>query len=65
MTATIEWDAALDAMVACPGASYAAAGNDQLRVVVTHVPPGERTAVHTHAMGRRALRVKLEPVCAP
>lgn len=25
--------------------------NDQLRVVVTHVPPGERTAVHTHHWG--------------
>ena len=51
MTASTEWDAALDAMVAAPEHHTLLLENDQLRVVVTHVPPGERTAVHTHHWG--------------
>ena len=51
MTASIEWDAALDALVAAPEHHTLLLEDDRVRVVVTHVPPGERTAVHTHQWG--------------
>jgi hypothetical protein len=51
MTASIEWNEALDALVAAPEHHTLLLENDQLRVVVTHVPPGERTPVHTHRWG--------------
>ena len=42
------WPPALDALVASPEHHELLLENDRVRVVRTHVPPGERTAVHTH-----------------
>src|SRR5215468_10439112 len=39
---------ALDALVAAPEHHELLLEDDRVRVVRTHVPPGERTAVHTH-----------------
>src|SRR5262249_27680635 len=43
-----QWPPELDALIASPEHHELLFENDQLRVVRTHVPPGERTAVHTH-----------------
>jgi len=42
------WPEALDALVAAPEHHELMLEDDRVRVVRTRVPPGERTAVHTH-----------------
>ena len=42
------WPDELDALVAAPDYHTLAYENDRVRVVITHVPPGHRTPVHTH-----------------
>ncbi|MBI1258177.1 MAG: hypothetical protein GC204_11960 [Chloroflexi bacterium] len=42
------WPEALDALVASANHHELLLEDDRVRVVRTHVPPGERTAVHTH-----------------
>ena len=42
------WPDALDALVAAPNHHRLLFENDRVRVVETHIPAGERTAVHTH-----------------
>jgi hypothetical protein len=44
----IEWDDKLDALVAAPEHHRLLWENEQVRVIETHIPAGERTAVHTH-----------------
>ncbi len=42
------WPEALDAMTAAPEYHSVILENDQVRVLDIHVPPGQRTPVHTH-----------------
>jgi len=42
------WPEALDALIAAPEHHELLLEDDRVRVVRTRVPPGERTAVHTH-----------------
>jgi hypothetical protein len=42
------WPDELDALVAAPQYHTLTFENDRVRVVITHVPPGHRTPVHTH-----------------
>ena len=42
------WPAELDALVAAPEHHTLVFENDHVRVIDTRIPPGERTAVHTH-----------------
>jgi hypothetical protein len=42
------WPPELDAMIAAPQHHELILENDQVRVLKTHIPPGEKTAVHTH-----------------
>ena len=42
------WPEALDALVAAPEHHELLLEDERVRVVRTRVPPGERTAVHTH-----------------
>ena len=44
------WPPALDAMVASPEHHSLLFENERLRVLDIHIPPGERTAVHTHRL---------------
>ena len=48
MLSTWPWSDALDALVAAPDHHSLLFENDQLRVLDTHIPPGERTPIHTH-----------------
>lgn len=43
-----QWDDALDALVAAPEHHTLLWENERVRVIETHIPAGERTAVHTH-----------------
>lgn len=43
-----EWPPALDALVAAPEHHTLLLENAQVRVLDTRIPPGARTAVHTH-----------------
>ena len=43
------WPAALDAMASAPEQHSVILENERVRVLDIHVPPGERTPVHTHA----------------
>lgn len=43
------WAAELDALVAAPGHHRLLLETDRVRVIETRIPPGERTALHTHA----------------
>lgn len=42
------WAPELDALIAAPDHHRLLLENDQVRVLETLIPPGERTAVHTH-----------------
>ncbi|MBS1701047.1 MAG: hypothetical protein JST12_05265 [Armatimonadetes bacterium] len=42
------WPESLDALIAAPEHHRLLLENDRVRVVETFIPPGERTAVHTH-----------------
>ena len=42
------WDDALDALIASPDQHKLLFENDKVRVLDTHIAPGERTPVHTH-----------------
>jgi hypothetical protein len=42
------WPAELDALAAAPEHHALLLENEQVRVIETRLPPGERTAVHTH-----------------
>jgi hypothetical protein len=42
------WPPELDAMIAAPEHHELLFENDRVRVLRTHIPPGEKTAVHTH-----------------
>lgn len=42
------WDDALDALVAAPEHHRLVFENDRVRVLDTHIAPGETTPVHTH-----------------
>lgn len=43
-----QWPAGLDALVAAPGQHTLLFENERVRVLDTHIAPGERTPVHTH-----------------
>jgi hypothetical protein len=43
-----QWDETLDALVAAPEHHTLLWENERVRVIETHIPAGERTAVHTH-----------------
>jgi len=43
-----QWDDALDALAAAPEHHTLLWENERVRVIETHIPAGERTAVHTH-----------------
>ena len=45
---TQDWPDSLDALVAAPEHHRLLMENDHVRVLETLIPPGERTAVHTH-----------------
>ena len=47
--ASSTWPADLDALIAAPEHHRLLLETDRVRVVETRIPPGERTAVHTHA----------------
>ena len=42
------WPASLDALVAAPAHHTRLLENDRVRVVHTHIPPGDLVPVHTH-----------------
>lgn len=42
------WDDTLDALIAAPQHHTLLWENERVRVIETHIPAGERTAVHTH-----------------
>ena len=42
------WPAELDALIAAPEHHTLLFENERIRVLETRIPPGERTAVHTH-----------------
>ena len=48
MSAESPWPANLDALVAAPAQHRLLLENDRVRVLDTHIGPGERTPVHTH-----------------
>jgi hypothetical protein len=43
-----EWSEELDALEAAPAHHSLLLENERVRVLETHIPPGETTAVHTH-----------------
>jgi hypothetical protein len=43
-----EWPEELDALAAAPEHHALLLENERVRVLETHIPPGETTAVHTH-----------------
>jgi hypothetical protein len=45
---TWEWPEELDALAAAPEHHSLLLENERVRVLETHIPPGETTAVHTH-----------------
>ena len=47
---TWPWSDALDALVAAPDHHALLFENEQVRVLDTHIPPGERTPIHTHRL---------------
>jgi quercetin dioxygenase-like cupin family protein len=42
------WPDSLDALVAAPGHHTLLLENERIRVLETHIPPGDTTPIHTH-----------------